>query len=128
VVAQPSSRSRVSLTTFCRSIDGQLLAYFVEKLRFRRCSKDCGPSEASFNFGRGGRGVFALRATNGFLIDPPAIHRANWRSRFSLARTCSECVFEFFNRIGCGLNRSLQHRPKSIGRRFKAQGFSGALV
>jgi hypothetical protein len=27
-----------------------------------------------------------------------------------------------------GFNGSLQHRPKSIGRRFKPQGFSGALV
>src|ERR1700681_4016597 len=30
--------------------------------------------------------------------------------------------------FGGGFNRSLQHRPKSIGRRFKPQGFPGALV
>jgi hypothetical protein len=40
----------------------------------------------------------------------------------------SRAVTEFFNGIGCEFNRSLQHRSKSIGRRFKAQGFSGALV
>ena len=43
------------------------------------------------------------------------------------------CVAPFFERvdeflIGGGFNRSLQHRPKSIGRRFKSQGFPGALV
>jgi hypothetical protein len=35
---------------------------------------------------------------------------------------------EFFNGIGGGFNRSLQHRPKFIDRRFKSQGFSGALI
>jgi hypothetical protein len=29
---------------------------------------------------------------------------------------------------GGGFNRSLQHCPKFIGRRFKPQGFPGALV
>jgi hypothetical protein len=46
-----------------------------------------------------GRRDFVLRATKSLLIDSPAIHRANWRSQFSLARKCSECIFEFFNRI-----------------------------
>src|SRR5438874_2082898 len=30
--------------------------------------------------------------------------------------------------VGGGFNWSLQHRPKSIGRRFKSQGFPGTLV
>src|SRR5512145_3571830 len=34
----------------------------------------------------------------------------------------------FFVRKPGGFNRSLQHRPKSIDRRFKPQGFPGALV
>ena len=41
-----------------------------------------------------------LRATKSLLIGLLAIHRPNWRSRFSLAKKCSECIFEFFNRIG----------------------------
>ena len=52
------------------------------------------------HFRRGGRRDFVMRATKSLLIEPPAIHRANQRSRFSLARKCSECIFEFFNRIG----------------------------
>ena len=69
-----------------------------------------------------------LRATKIVLTELAAIRGSNSQLRLSLARNCDECIFEFFNRIGGEFNRSLQHRPKSIGRRFKAQGFSGALV
>jgi hypothetical protein len=42
-------------TSMAPSLDGPLLAYSVEKLRFQRCLKLCRPSEASLHFGRGGK-------------------------------------------------------------------------
>ena len=48
----------------------------------------------------GGTRAFLLSATKSLLIGPLGIHRSNWRSRFNLARKFSECIFEFFNRIG----------------------------
>src|SRR5450759_2182262 len=71
-----------------------------DKLRFRRRSKDCRPSGPSFNFGRGGRRDFVLRATKIVLTEPAAIHGSNSRRRSRLARNCDGCIFEFFNRIG----------------------------
>ena len=56
----------------------------------------------------GGRRGLVLRATKIILVDPPAIHRANEQSRFSLARKCSKCIFEFFNRIAKSCRSALR--------------------
>jgi hypothetical protein len=88
------------MTAMEKILDGLLLAYFVEKLRFQSCWKNYRPVETSLHFGRGGTRDLILRATKNLLIGLPTIHWPNWRSRFSLARKCSECIFEFFNTIG----------------------------
>ena len=88
-----------ALTTASEYPQRPVSTYSVEKLRFQRCSKDCGPSEASFNFGRGGRRDLVLRVIKIVLIKPAAIHRGNSRLRSRLARNPDECIFEFFNRI-----------------------------
>jgi hypothetical protein len=85
-------------------------AYSVEKLRFRRRSKDCRPSGPSFNFGRGGRRDLVLRATKIVLTELAAIRGSNSQLRLRLARNCDECIFEFFNRIG--QKRSLGDREE----------------
>ena len=76
------------------------MAYSVEKLYFRKRSRDCRPSEPSFNLGRWGERDFVLRATKIVLTELAAIRGSNSRLRLSLARNRDEYIFEFFNRIG----------------------------
>ena len=52
-----------------------------------------------------------MRFTSSLLISSPTIRRVSWRLRFSLARKCDDCVFEFFNRIG-------QEQPSADCSRF----------
>jgi len=69
------------LQSIAARLDRLPSAYFVEKRRFRRCSKDCRPSGPSFNFERGGRRDFVLRATKIVLTEPAAIRGSNSRRR-----------------------------------------------
>jgi hypothetical protein len=83
---------------------------------------------ASLLLGRGGPFDLLLRAPKRLLTNAPMIRRTNRQLQRTHARIRVHCNLEFFNRIGGGFNRSLQHRLKSIGRRFKPQSFPRALV
>src|SRR5438132_12996601 len=87
----------------------------VEKLLFRSYSKNYRPAEASLVLGRGGPRDLLLRATRVVLINAATIRGVNCRLQRIDARIRGRCNLEFFNRIDCEFNWSLQHRPKSIG-------------
>jgi hypothetical protein len=76
-------------------VEGRFTTYSVEKLSFRRRSKDCRPSGPSFNFGRGGTRDFVLCVTKIVLTELAAIRGSNSRLRLRLARNCDRCIFEF---------------------------------
>jgi hypothetical protein len=67
-------------------------------------------SGPSFNFGRGGRRDFLLRATKIVLTEPAAIRGSNSRWRSRLARNYDGCIFDLFNRIAEGDDRHCSGR------------------